>query len=86
MKRNKKKELVGFGVSSQQLIIKIVETNSQVTIPYIKWVCPKCEKVNTDNYIETAAPICSDCDYYSDMWDDVLTPEQINNANKLLEM
>lgn len=52
---------------------------------FIDWVCPKCGTKNTDSYIETFAPICENCDYYSDMWDDILSYEEMIEANKLFD-
>lgn len=51
----------------------------------IMWNCPTCGTENQDDYANTAAPICEHCDYYSDMWDDILTTEQMETANLQLE-
>lgn len=51
----------------------------------IEWTC-RCGYVNTDDFANTTCPTCENCLRGNWLWDDVLTQDQMNNANYLLDL
>lgn len=50
----------------------------------IGWTCPDCGCANTDDFAQTAIPMCAGCDkeFY---WDDVLSLDKMAAANEQLK-
>lgn len=47
-----------------------------------RWSCPECGQENLDDFVETAFPVCSECEE-SYGWDDLLSIEEMAYANDL---
>ena len=49
-----------------------------------EWTCPFCGTKNTDDYALTIFPVCEGCGT-DNWWEDLLTPEQIEEANSIID-
>lgn len=50
---------------------------------WLGWHCD-CGCYNEDSFLETARPVCADC-YTDYAWDDIITPEEMELANRMLD-
>ena len=47
----------------------------------VRWRCPSCRTYNTDDYAETAVPMCEACEEEF-WWSEFLVPGEIVQLNK----